>query len=132
MDRLDKPLILECECGVETLSVSVLIEPDGDREGYLTFSAWWNQHRRWSERLRVCWTVLRGKSHYFSAVELDRTNLGRLQTYLAWHIPESSHIDITFTDFKGEEQRVYGSYSPTPLEDFITKISQLETKEAAG
>ncbi len=90
-----KPLILRCHCGVETMDISLHVEPDEDFEGYLTFATWWNQNRTWRERFQVCWTILRGKSHYFDAISLDREDTEKIQNYLAWHLQQSIHIDFT-------------------------------------
>ena len=90
----DKPFLALCDCGAETVKVSLFVEPD-KVEGYVTFSSWWDQRRRWSERLRACWTILRGKSHYFSEVILDREDTERLQWYLAGQLQQSVHVDFT-------------------------------------
>ena len=82
-------LILRCQCGVETLDIDMSIEPED--EGYLTFATWWDQHRAWSERLRVCWAILRGKSHYFDAIILNRTDLERVQAYLESYLKSRRH-----------------------------------------
>ena len=91
---MSKPLILRCACGVETLDIDLLIEKN-HLEGYLTFAHWWDQNRTWRERLVACWTILRGKSHYFDAIELDREDLQRVHDYLAMHLQQNVHFDFS-------------------------------------
>ncbi len=91
-----KSLVLQCDCMVETMNISFVIENESEPfEGYITFSNWWDQNRTWRERFRVCWTILRGKSHYFDSIILDREDTEKIQNYLAWHLQQSVHVDFT-------------------------------------
>lgn len=83
-----KPFIALCDCGAETIQVHLSVDTEDGFDGYITFSSWWNQNRTWRERLRVVWLILRGKSHYFDAVVLDREDTERLHTYLSSHVAE--------------------------------------------
>lgn len=89
-----KPLILRCSCGVETLDIHLFVE-EGDFEGHLTFAHWWDQNRTWRERIKAAWTILRGKSHYFDAIELDREDLQRVHDYLAMYLAQNVHYDFS-------------------------------------
>ena len=77
------------------MDISLLV--DEDFEGYITFATWWDQNRTWRERLRACWTILRGRSHYFDMINLDREDATRIHDYLALHLQQLIHYDFTTT-----------------------------------
>ena len=77
------------------MDIHLFVEPDEDFEGFITFSTWWDQNRTWRERFRVCWMILRGKSHYFDSISLDKDDAQKIQDYLALHLQRTIHVDFT-------------------------------------
>ena len=73
------------------MDIHLVVEPDEDFEGYITFATWWNQNRTWRERFRVVWTILRGKSHYFDAILLDEHDTIRVYEYLGAHLDKTTN-----------------------------------------
>lgn len=77
-----------CDCGDwHYLQVSVdEFDPDWRfLEVTDTFTA-----RRWRDRIKAAFTVLRGKTHYHSGVVLDRQNTEDLKAVVDWMLREST------------------------------------------
>lgn len=74
-------IYLRCDCSAETMDFDLFVEDEDD--GYVTFSSYWNQHRKWSERLKAAWTILRGNEHRFAEIILKGKEVEQLREYLA-------------------------------------------------
>ena len=77
---MKQPLHLLCDCGADCITVDFSFGPDED--GYIVFSSFWYQGRRWRDRLRGAWEILRGKEHYFSEIILRPDQVEEMKEYI--------------------------------------------------